>query len=244
MTEGRYLYCIVDDGKLEGLGKVGVLEGEISTIPFRGIEAVVSPVPYKELESSLANIMKHQRVVELVRSKTTVLPVRFGVIFKSEEGVRQLLSKSYSSYKDKLAKLEAKDEYGVKMILSTNGMKLLTQAVGKESPELGKLAKESAKAGKGTAYLLKLKAEEALKAGSLRKLEEVSNSVNDGLSRAAVDSRRLNSDHEQIVLNAAYLVQRGKEEDYHGEVLEASMKVRPVGQEILTSGRWAPYSFC
>ena len=244
MNEGRYLYGIVDAGKVKDLGKVGVLEEEVSTIPFRGIEAIVSPVPYKELESSLANIMTHQRVVELARSHATVLPVRFGVIFKSENGVKELLSKSYSSYKEKLSKLEGKDEYGVKMILSSDGMKLLTQTVGKESPELGKLAKESAKAGKGTAYLLKLKAEEALKAGSLRKLEEVSNSVNDGLSRAAVESKRLNSDHEQIVLNAAYLVRKGNEGDFRSAVEEASGKAKAMGLEIHMSGPWAPYSFC
>ncbi|MDE1853668.1 MAG: GvpL/GvpF family gas vesicle protein [Thaumarchaeota archaeon] len=244
MDESQYLYCIIGAGELADLGEVGLLNGDVSTVEFRGIAGVVSPVAYKELESSLANIMTHQKVVELARAKTTALPVRFGVIFKSKEGVKQLLSKSYSSYRDKLAKLDGKDEYGVKMILNSDGLKVLTQSVGKESPELSQLAKDSAKAGKGTAYLLKLKAEETLKSETFRKLEVISRDVDEKLVKAAVEGRRLTSDHEQIVLNAAYLVERGREAGFRQAVEGASSELRPLGLELHMSGPWAPYSFC
>jgi hypothetical protein len=208
------------------------------------LAAVVSPVPYKELESSLANIMTHQKVVELARSKTTALPVRFGVIFKSKDGVRKLLTESSASYREKLTKLDGKDEYGVKVILSGEGMKQLKMAVGKGSPELGKLTRASAKAGKGTAYLLKLKAEETLKADSFRALEKYSSEVDDRIAKAAVDKRRLGSDHEQIVLNAAYLVDRNGISAFQQAVEKATSEVKPVGLELHLSGPWAPYSFC
>jgi len=241
---GQYVYCIVDDVNETDLGEVGRLKGKVSTVPFKDIAAVVSPVPYQELESNIGNIMAHEKVVELARTNHTTLPVRFGVIFKTTEGVKQLLSKSYEDYKVKLKKLAGKDEYGVKLILSTRGMVKLTQKVGKSSEEIGKLAKESARASKGTAYLLKLKADEALKAESLRRLDEVSGKANEQLSAAAVDHARLKSDHEQIVLNAAYLVERQGAQAFRSAVDRLSKELKSLGLEVHMSGPWAPYSFC
>lgn len=242
--DGQYVYCIMDDVDEVDLGEVGLLKGKVSTVPFKDIAAVVSPVPYKELESNIANIMAHEKVVELARAKHTTLPVRFGVIFKTTDGVKQLLSKSYEDYKAKLKKLTGKDEYGVKLILSAQGMAKLTQKVGKSSEEIGKLAKASARAGKGTAYLLKLKADEALKAESLRRLDEVSGKANEQLSAAAVDHARLKSDHEQIVLNAAYLVERQGTQAFRSAVDRLSKELKSLGLEVHMSGPWAPYSFC
>jgi Gas vesicle synthesis protein GvpL/GvpF len=244
LEQARYLYCIAGTPDAVQLGKVGVLGGEVSTLPFKDIAGVVSPVAYKELESNLANIMVHQKVVELTRSKSTVLPVRFGVIFRSADGVRQLLSKSYATYREKLDKLGGKDEYGVKMIMNSDGTRLLAKAVTKGSPQLAKLAKASAKASKGTAYLLKLKAEEALKAESLRALEDVCRTVDGKLSKEAVDMKRLPSDHELIVLNAAYLVEAGSADLFRKAVEQATKDVQPMGLELHMSGPWAPYSFC
>ena len=244
MEEARYLYCITGSPERADFGRVGVLGGEVTTVPFKDIAGVISPVPYRELESNLANIMVHQKVVELARSKSTVLPVRFGVIFRSAEGVRQLLSKSYTSYRDKIEKLRGRDEYGVKMIMSSEGTKLLARSVGKRSSELAKLAKTSARASRGTAYLLKLRAEEALKTESMRALEEVCTSVNGRLSKASVEAKRLSSDHEQIVLNAAYLVDAGGAKRFRQAVEKASKEVEPMGLELHMSGPWAPYSFC
>jgi hypothetical protein len=243
-NEAQYLYCIVDGKTVLDLGKVGLMDGEVTTLAVDGLAAVVSPVPYKELESSLANIMTHQKVVELARSKSTALPVRFGVIFKSKDGVKKLLAESNASYREKLSKLDGKDEYGVKVILSGEGKNQLKMTVGKGSPELGRLTRASAKAGKGTAYLLKLKAEEALKAESFRALEKYSSEVNDRLAKASADSRRLGADHEQIVLNAAYLVDRNGVSAFQEAVKKATEDVKPVGLELHLSGPWAPYSFC
>ena len=242
--DARYLYCIVDGPDPPMLGKVGILGGEVSSVPYKEISAFVSPVPYKELESNLANIMAHQKVVEFAREGSPTLPVRFGVIFKPREGVLQLLSKSYSSYRAKLAKLRGKDEYGLKVIMSAEGMKQLAQSVGKESPEVNRLARASAKASKGTAYLLKLKADEALKTEAIRKLEQVCATVDSRLTKVAADSRRLKSDHEQIVLNAAYLVDRSRSERLKDAVDSLSEDVKDKGLELHMSGPWAPYSFC
>jgi Gas vesicle synthesis protein GvpL/GvpF len=242
--EAQYLYCIVEADRAPKLGKVGIMEGQVAAVPYKEIAALVSPVPYGELESNLANIMAHQKVVELAREASTTLPVRFGVIFKTRDGVKELLTKSYASYTSKLAKLKGKDEYGVKVIITSEGMKQLTQLVGKESSEVNKLVRDTAKAKKGTAYLLKLKADEALRTETLKRLEEVSESVDAKLARVATDSQRLKSDHEQIVLNASYLVERGEAIKLKEAADMASSEIKKMGLELHMSGPWAPYSFC
>ncbi len=244
MTDAQYLYCIAEEGIPHELGDVGIEGGRVSTIAVKDLYAIVSPVPYRELESSIANIMTHQRVVELVREKSTALPVRFGVIFRSKEGVRALLQKSYSSYVDKLNALRGKDEFGVKLILTPEGRRKLEVEVSKQSNVIGTLTKASAKATKGTAYILKLKTEEAIRNESYRKVDELCRRIDEKLGAEARQSARLKSDHEQIVLNAAYLVERGGAAQFRKTVDRVTKDSASLGLEVHVSGPWAPYSFC
>ena len=88
----------------------------------RDIGAVVSQIPYVETEASIDNIVAHQRVVEASRKIGTTLPVKFGVIFKKEDGVASLLLKSYDDYRRRLTELEGMDEFGVKVLFNKAGL--------------------------------------------------------------------------------------------------------------------------
>ena len=137
---GRYLYCVTeaDSGSF---GNIGISGKEVTGVAYKDVTAIVSAIPFKTIDASLDNIMVHQKVVEASRSKATTLPVRFGVIFKNEDGVKEMLSKSYQDYRAKLEKLRGKDEFGAKVIIDEAGLKRIKAEVETESAEVRKLNK-------------------------------------------------------------------------------------------------------
>ena len=241
--EGRYLYCVTE-GTGDAFGKIGLTCKEVFGVAYKDIAGIVSTIPFKTIESTLTSILTHQQVVEACTAKATTLPVRFGVIFKNEEGVKELLAKSYSSYRAKIEELRGKEEFGAKVILDEAGLKKIRAEVEKESEELGKLRKSMAKATRGTLYLLKIKMDEALRSETAKRIGDVSGAVHNELGRAAVQSTLLKSDHEQIILNGAYLVDRSKQSEFQSEAEKIMGKFGKQGLTIHVSGPWAPYSFC
>ena len=244
MTEGRYLYCILDGAETRNLGKVGIQGGEVRVLPYESVGAVISPVPFSEIESNLGNILVHQKVVDLARGIGTTLPVRFGIIFKTEEGVKKMLSKSYEGYRTKLHKLKDRDEFGVKVILNDSGLKRIRESVEADSEEVVGTRKKLPKSGRGTSYLLRLKMEEAIKNQLYKKIEDLSQQIYTRLGAPADERTVLKSDHEQIILNAAYLINRREVERFQKEVEAVRKDFGGEGLIVHTSGPWAPYSFC
>ena len=242
-TGGRYLYCVTE-APGESLGSIGIDGKEVTGVVYHDVTAVVSTIPFREIEANLGNIMAHQKVVEACNSRATTLPVRFGVIFKSEEGVKEMLAKSYADYHTKLLKLRNKEEFGAKVILDDAGLKKVKAEVEMESDDVKKLKKAVSKAGKGTAYMLNIRMEEALRNETAKRIEEMSQGVHRELARAALESSLLKAEHEQIVLNAAYLVDRSREDEFQAGAGKVKRKYEQEGLTIHLSGPWAPYSFC
>jgi len=244
VTEGRYLYCFLEGAEAKNLGKFGIYGGEVRVLPYESVGAVISPIPFGEIESNLENILAHQKVVELARGIGTTLPVRFGILFKTEDGVKKLLVKSYESYRTKLRKLKDKDEFGVKVILNDAGLKRIRESVEAQSEEVAVTKRNLPKSGRGTSYLLNLKIEEAIKNQLYKKIEELSQQIYTRLGEPADERTVLKSDHEQIILNAAYLINRSEVERFQNEVEAVRRDFGGEGLIVHTSGPWAPYSFC
>lgn len=103
---GIYVYAIVPTGKTRSFGVGGLVggirpdatdvDGEVYTVPYGDIAAVVSPSPlvdYQGLRRSEAvtYLVAHQRVVEAVMQEYSLLPVKFGTVLPDEKAIRRLL---------------------------------------------------------------------------------------------------------------------------------------------------------
>ena len=76
------------------------------SVTHEGVAAVVTPTPEAELFPSRANLLHHTGVLESLRSRTTVLPMRFGVLVPDAEAlVREYLSPSYNGLTGALKRL-------------------------------------------------------------------------------------------------------------------------------------------
>jgi len=59
----------------------------LESVSHQSIAAVVSPTPEAELFPSRSNLLHHTRVLEALGARTTVVPMRFGVLVPSEEAL-------------------------------------------------------------------------------------------------------------------------------------------------------------
>lgn len=244
MVNGKYVYCILEGEKEQELGNIGLFDTLAYTITYRGISAVVSSIPFKEMQTDVGNIAAHQRVVEASRNIGTTLPVRFGIMFKTEEGVKKLLIKSYRDFKSKIAKFRSKDEFGIKIVIDKTDMKKIEHLVESSSNEIMKIKKEIAMAGDGTSYFLKMRMDEAIKNGVFRKIDQLGSGIHHELVKSAQDSCLLKADLEQIILNAAYLVDRSGYDSFNSTIERLEARYEDDGLTFHVSGPWAPYSFC
>jgi hypothetical protein len=244
VIDGRYVYCIVDSSKPTQLGNIGLLSSPAYVLVHKDLGAVVSPIPYAEPQASIDNILAHQRVIESARKISTTLPVKFGTIFRKEDGVKTLLSRSYDDYRTKVTKLKGTNEFGVKVLFNKAGMVKMKSFVEKTSPEVLKMRKSLQKSTQGKSYFTRLKMTEAIRSETYKRLDALSSEIHKELSRNCEQSSLLRSEHEQIVLNAAYLVRSSESDAFLTRAADLGRKYAEKGLIVHSSGPWAPYSFC
>ena len=240
MVDGRYVYCILEGNVKEELGNIGLFDSNVYTISHNYISAVVSKIPLKEMQPNVDHIVAHQRVVEASRKIGTSLPIRFGIIVKTDDGVKKLLVKSHKDFTAKISKLRHKDEFGIKIIIDND------KGRGKLSnnSEIKKLKSGISNTSQGTAYFLKMKMDEAIKIEKLKQIDKMSGQIHRHLTELCDDSCLLKTDLSQVILNAAYLVSKEDREEFNAAISKLKSKYKDEGLVIHESGPWAPYSFC
>ncbi len=122
-----YLYCLTRSHgenplnlSVKGIGGCG---DEVYSIPFLDLAFVVSNSPQDEYETTRAHTINHQLVCEETLNKSlTVLPVRFGTVAKPTPGkssaeakMAKLMRRRYGEFESLLREMEDKVELGLKI---------------------------------------------------------------------------------------------------------------------------------
>ncbi|SMH71454.1 GvpL/GvpF family gas vesicle protein [Candidatus Nitrosotalea okcheonensis] len=243
MVDGKYLYCVKEGSKNHRFSDAGLFGKQAYIITYKDISAVVSNIPFKEMQPDVENLTAHQRVIEESRSLGTTLPVRFGIMFKTDDGVKKMLVKSYADLKSKIVKLRDKDEFGVKIIMDKSDLKKIS-LIQHDNQDIEKIKKEILLAGEGTSYFLKMKLDEAIKNQTYKKIDQISGQIHNEITKASEDKCLLKSDFDEIILNASYLVDRDQSTKFHQKIDNLKKKYESAGFIFHLSGPWAPYSFC
>src|SRR5690348_1472529 len=82
----------------------------------------VSPVEFGErLAANMENLewlsavsVRHQRTVAQISEAVTLLPARFGTVFKSEKSLADHIREQKAQLEEKLARIDGAEEWGVK----------------------------------------------------------------------------------------------------------------------------------
>jgi hypothetical protein len=202
--EGQYIYSIIKTDREAYFGPIGIGDGrnEVHTILREGIGAVVSDSAILQYPVTRANTMAHQKVMEKVMEQYPMLPVRFGTVSEGLDPIREkLLGDRRRELTDVLAHMHDKIELAVFDEIATNNTdivrlrdRLIKRRGGgqRDQVRLGEMVKNALETWKG-------QKEEAILASF----------------KGLWVERKLNNHFgDQMITNAAFLVEKEKEKDF------------------------------
>jgi len=250
--KGRYAYCIADSGVSLSLGKIGIENNEVYTIPYKNLCAVVHNCPTEPYKSDDEEMVKgwlqtHQKVLDVAMEKFgTVLPFGFDTIIKSEDEVdpkqvvKNWLKDDFKNIKEKIDKLRGKQEYGVQIFYDP---KVMGEVISRESEKIAKLKEEMTSQKPGMAYMYKQKIEKAVKEEMGKRAEQYFNDFYGAIKTHIEDikvEKTKRADDKVMFMNLSCLVLKEKVENLGNELEKIN---NMEGFSVRFTGPWAPYNF-
>lgn len=243
MSDGTWIYAVTSLRR--GLGELSGVAGEpVRLLDCAGLSAVVGTVDLAEfgeepLNHALADpdrvrqlAVAHHEVVRTVAGLGAVVPFRLATVCHGDGRTRTYVDGRRDELAAVLTRIDGHDEWGVRAFLPDPPL-----SESEAAPE----GKESA----GAAYLLRRRAQLALREDRWARLVRRGEEIHAALSAVAADSTRFPlrgagpADQDQPVLHGSYLIERGDEERFAAAVRAMST----LGARLEVTGPWAPYSF-
>jgi len=262
--KGLYLYGVCPFGKTKELPRIeGIdVQGEVFFVPYQDIKAIVSEVSLKEfgadeiqkratedLEWIKDKALMHEKVLEKVMKicSDSVIPMKFGMIFKTKKGVSDSLKENYSKFKNLFEKLRGKEEWSIKIYLK---FQLLENEIKNTSPIIQGKMKEINSLPAGKVYFLEEEINEAVKVESRNSidnyislfLERIGQLV-EKVQENKILGKELTQKNDPMVFNGAFLVKKEKVDRFQEEIQELQAEYQKIGFTFEISGPWPPYNF-
>ena len=118
-TLGKYVYCVIPFPAKErkSFGNLGFDASEVYTLDYRDLSPVVSDVTYRDYAVDEPEVEVHRNVVEQVMQEHSVIPVAYGMAFKSRKLLQIAMSAGYQAMQKALPIVDGKVELGIKVFL-------------------------------------------------------------------------------------------------------------------------------
>ncbi len=261
-----YLYCIREKTENVSFSTKGIDgKGEVFSLPYRELEAVVSKVPLEEFGSEEVQkkaqedlkwikekAVTHAKIIEEAMRKDdkilSLIPMRFGTIFKEEARLEETLNKNYSKIKEVLERIQGKEEWSVKAYLKDR--KKFEDAIKEKNEAIKEKEKEIADLDEGMAFFMEEELKEVTSKEADKELNNIVETLFESLKKHAVGSvksrileKELTGRREPMVLNAAYLILEEKIEAFKKEVENLNQEMQAKGFCLEYSGPWPAYNF-
>ena len=252
---GIWVYAIAErlpDAGLSGLAGVG---GEpVRTVEVAGLTAVAEDVDLAEfgeaaLHAKLGDLGRlevtaraHHRVINAAAALGSLLPMRLATLYSTEASMAAVFTRRREEFRAALDRVRARREWGVKVFVarpSEPGAVAGADGPGDDSAGAG---------GPGAAYLRRRRGDLSARHAFRRDAVASAGIVHSQLSRHAAETRlhppqspQLTGTKAAMLLNAAYLLDDGREAEFAAAVAALARKHRGVRLEM--TGPWPPYSF-
>ena len=246
-----WAYCVARD--TPGADGPGVASGDTRWVREGELAVLCSTVPLAEfgeepLTRSLNDLewlervaRAHEAAIARALDGATIVPLRLCTIFASEEHARAMLAERAGELSAALDRLEGKLEWAVKLLIDRERLQ----------EGLRDTATEAAhEPGSGAAYMLLRREERRLAEAAERAASGLAEDVHARLQDWAADARvrpaqnrELSGHTGDMILNGAYLVDRGKTDELRDLVEQLQLRHADVGARLELGGPFPPYSF-
>lgn len=218
-----HVYAITDSAApAEAAGLDGATLRTVGDEPPFAVVSEHARAPEKPSEDDL---WAHERVVEELMDRATVLPMRIDGAVADEATLEAILEERRREFEALFDRVRGAVELGVRARLSDHAEE--------EGSESGEAGDEGERGGPGTTYLLE-------RARNRRRVADVATHIHEPLAALSRRSARLWVSTTPRLFKAAYLVDRDRVEAFRArvDVLDSELD----GQ-IACTGPWPPYSF-
>ncbi|HEX2073978.1 MAG TPA: GvpL/GvpF family gas vesicle protein [Geodermatophilus sp.] len=235
-----YVYGLVfaDTPLPDGLTGLGP-SGQVWKITCENVAAIVSDVPEERRLGKRKHLMAHEAVVEAVNAESTILPMRFGAVITEEGVTKELLEPHHEYFARVLRELDGRTQYTLTgyydleavlpdIIQNDADMRALHERVRGLSEEAGHF--DRIQLGELIAKALKARR------------QQDAQDVLGALELPYVVMRRVyDPEQDADVVNAAFLVERARQQEFEDAVDEAGGRLPMLRLKLI--GPLAPYDF-
>lgn len=260
---GLYVYCIAESGPVtaivsESLPVAIEDDAALELVSANDFAAVTSEVPLslygeESLEDNLNDAawtairaMRHERVVEHFAKRTGVVPLRFGTIYLSREGVERMLIEKAAELKEIIQRIAGSEEWGVNVF---SDREKLLDAVVDLSPKLRDLSQQAKNTSPGQSYLLQKKVEGLRTDEARNELVRIIDEIEARLSEKSKAGKRLRvlkveaTESGELKAKFAFLVKKSNFDVFRHEAENIAKEFSEVGIRLELTGPWPTYNF-
>ena len=238
---------------------------EVFVIPFRELEAVVSNVPIEEFASEeiqkkakedlswiKERAFAHEKVIEEAMRKDdkvlSLIPMRFGTIFKERAGLEETLNKDYLKIREVLDRIRGKQEWSVKVYLKER--EKFEQVIKDKNETIKEKEKEIASLPEGLAFFMEEELKEIIAKEINKELNNFAEDIFERLKDFSFDlakgkllEKELTGKEKPMVLNVSCLILEDRIEDFKKGVEALDQGINTKGFYLEYNGPWPVYNF-
>jgi hypothetical protein len=217
LKEGKYIYCIIASSEAQSFGPLGIggRGDELRTILYDDIAAVVSDSPIISYSVSRENMLAHEKAIEEIMKKYTVLPVRFCTIAQDEDKVKKILEKEHDKFAELLKDLEGKKELGLKAIFKEE---IIYKEIAEKYEDIISLKKAISSEPPAKTYYLRVEVGRKVEAALEKERDIYKEEILNTLIPLSQDTKVNAPYGELMIISAAFLVENAKEAEFDQNV--------------------------
>ena len=242
-SQGVYVYCIIECAEPRAFGKIGIggRGDDVYTVHYRDLAAVVSRAALQVYDPTRENALNHEHVNEVVMIDNgfTPVPMSFGTLFKTEEDTIEFLKDTYDALRDVLLKMKDKLEFGLKVNWDRDSV---LAEIETENEELRRLKAEIESNRQTSTYFARMQLGRLVEQALADKADAYVREIYDALQDAAIASRSNKVIGDKMIMNAAFLVARAKQDLFDERVHEIGKRFEGK-LNFKETGPWPPYNF-
>lgn len=234
--EGKYIYGIIRHDAPIDYGPIGIgtRYDLVYGVHYNDICAIVSNSPIIEYQARRANMIAHEKVLEEVMKRFTVLPVRFSTISEhnDDDGILRILKKDYNKFDNLLSKMEGKKELGLKVLAQEAA---IYESIVEKYEDIRILRGKLMNLTPDKTHYQRMKIGEMVAEALKKETEYYKNTILNVLNPLSEDVKINDNYGELMILNAAFLIKNSTEPgfdkvvNYLDEKYGRFMKFKYVG---------------
>ena len=241
IDNGIYVYSIIECPEARTFGKIGIggRGGDVYTVHYRDLAAVVSRTPLVVYDPTRENVLAHNDVNEVtIAEGFTPVPMSFGTLFKTEKDIVEFLEDTYDDLRDVLVKMKDKLEFGLRVNWTRE--EVLAE-IERDDEGIRRLKEEISKSQQST-YFARMQLGRMVEQALNEKSDSYVRDIYEYLRDGAIASRSNKPIGDKMIMHAAFLVERDRAEIFDQKVQEIAQRYEGK-LSFRYTGPWPPWNF-